>query len=251
MQVNKYEFIEDDTVTTPDGTRLTRIRALIDIPGVVDAGQSGGYIESEKSLSHMGRAWVRDDARVFGNAQIIGNALIYGNAQIFGNAWVSDDAQVFDNGCVYGNAQVFFDAQVSGNAQVFDDAMIFSDARIFDHAWVCRNARVYGKARIFGNAVITGDARVYDSALVCGDAHVTDENAIIWFPNLGAGYDTLTCYRGQDNNLLVTYGIWHGTDKQFLETGHKCCQLIDEARLHLGFGAPSGALGRRARSKPA
>ena len=67
------EFIVDIS-----GVKLFRIKALIEF-GNVKAGDLGGYIEKEENLSHMGDAWVSDDAR------------ISGNAQVFGDAWVSGD----------------------------------------------------------------------------------------------------------------------------------------------------------------
>ncbi|MFR6247825.1 MAG: hypothetical protein ACLUJ2_01025, partial [[Ruminococcus] torques] len=62
------EFIVDIS-----GVKLFRIKALIEF-GNVKAGDLGGYIEKEENLSHMGDAWVSDDARISGNAQVFGNA---------------------------------------------------------------------------------------------------------------------------------------------------------------------------------
>ena len=62
---------------TINGITLFRIRALIDIPGVVNAGVLGGFIESESSLSHFLNAWVS------------GNAWVFGEARVSGEAWVS------------------------------------------------------------------------------------------------------------------------------------------------------------------
>lgn len=64
-----------------DGRTLHRIRALKSFGDVI-AGELGGWIESEKNLSHGGNAWV------YGNAQVCGDAQVYGDAQVFGNAQV-------------------------------------------------------------------------------------------------------------------------------------------------------------------
>ena len=61
----KYELVLDDTIEL-FGRKLFRIRAKISF-GVVKEGELGGYIESEKNLSHSGNAWVSGDARVCGN----------------------------------------------------------------------------------------------------------------------------------------------------------------------------------------
>ena len=79
------EFIVDIS-----GVKLFRIKALIEF-GNVKAGDLGGYIEKEENLSHMGDAWVSDDARISGDAQVFGNARVSGDAQVSGDARVSGD----------------------------------------------------------------------------------------------------------------------------------------------------------------
>lgn len=96
------------------GVKLFRIKALIEF-GNVKAGDLGGYIEKEENLSHMGDAWVSDDARISGNAQVFGNAWVSGNARVSGDTQVFGDARVFGNARVSGDAQVFGDARVSGD----------------------------------------------------------------------------------------------------------------------------------------
>ena len=58
MTNKKYEFLDGDTITTPNGKKLKRIRALVAIGLSVAAGDLGGYIESEKNLSTSGNAEV-------------------------------------------------------------------------------------------------------------------------------------------------------------------------------------------------
>ena len=81
----KYELLKDDTITTPSGRTLYRIKALVAIGLLVAPGELGGYIEKENNLSFHSNAWV------------YGNACVYGNAWVCGNAWVSDDARVSGN----------------------------------------------------------------------------------------------------------------------------------------------------------
>ena len=96
----KYEILKDEFIEF-DGRKLYRIRALKDFHNV-KKGKVGGYIASERNLSHEGEAWV------------------YGNACVSGDARISDDARVYGNACVYGDAQVYGNAQVAGNAQVLN-----------------------------------------------------------------------------------------------------------------------------------
>ena len=66
----KYE-LTDETVRI-NSIILHRIKALTDF-GDVDAGDLGGWVESERNLSHDGNAWVYDNAR---NARVYGDALV-------------------------------------------------------------------------------------------------------------------------------------------------------------------------------
>ena len=94
----KYEILKDEFIEF-DGRKLYRIRALKDFHNV-KKGKVGGYIASERYLSHEGEAWVYGNACVSGDARISDDAWVYGNARVSGNACVSGDAQVA------GNAQV-------------------------------------------------------------------------------------------------------------------------------------------------
>ncbi len=87
----KYE-LTDDRVSY-FGTTLYRIKALKSFNDV-NEGDLGGYVESEKNLSHYGNAWVYGNAKVYGDAEVSGNARVYGNAKVYGNARVYGDARV-------------------------------------------------------------------------------------------------------------------------------------------------------------
>ena len=180
----KYELVKTDTLQTPCGKTLFRVRALIAIGLSVSAGGLGGYIESEQNLHAYGNAWVSGNARVYGNARVCDNAQVYGDARVCGNALVYDDAQVCDNACVYGNALVYDDAHVRDNACVY------------------------------GNALVYGDARV------CGNALVSCNSSIVWFTKVGSENGTLTVCRGE-NGLVVTRGCFCGSVDEFFEASNK------------------------------
>ena len=114
----KYEILKDEFIEF-DGRKLYRIKALKDFHNV-KKGKVGGYIASERNLSHEGEAWVYGNACVSGDARISDDARVYGNACVYGNVWVSGNAQVYGNACVSGDAQVYGNAQVAGNAQVLN-----------------------------------------------------------------------------------------------------------------------------------
>lgn len=73
MDRKKYEFT-GETRALSSTTILHRIRAVIDIPSAgVNAGDIGGWIESDSNLSHDYDAWVGGDARVVSDAHINSN----------------------------------------------------------------------------------------------------------------------------------------------------------------------------------
>ena len=94
MEEKKYKRLEDETIEV-DGHTLYRIEALRDF-GCVRKGYKGGFVESEKNLSHEDNCWVYDDACVYGNARVYGNAGVYGIAEVYGDAEVGRDAIVSD-----------------------------------------------------------------------------------------------------------------------------------------------------------
>ena len=95
MKNNKYRLISEDCKTNY-GRKLYRIEALKDF-GVVEAGELGGYIESENNLSFDGEAWVCENAEVFDDARVCNNALISGNTLVCGNATIYGNAILGDN----------------------------------------------------------------------------------------------------------------------------------------------------------
>lgn len=48
--MKKYELLKEDTVTTPSGKTLYRIKALVAIGLLASPGDLGGYIENTKNL---------------------------------------------------------------------------------------------------------------------------------------------------------------------------------------------------------
>ena len=94
-----YE-LTDETITTPWGVTLHRIRALKDLPCCgVKAGDIGGFIETTENL--YGDAWVFGAAQVSGAARVYGDARVSGDARVYGAAWVSGDARVSGAARVY------------------------------------------------------------------------------------------------------------------------------------------------------
>lgn len=114
----KYELT--DTIEH-HGTVLHRIKALRSF-GIVEAGDLGGYIQSEDNLSHEGDCWifdnaiVRDEAKVFDNAKVCGNAIVRGNANIYNKAIVI--AGIIEGSTINGDALIDAHVYLKDNAYI-------------------------------------------------------------------------------------------------------------------------------------
>ena len=128
----KYEILKDEFIEF-DGRKLYRIRALKDFHNV-KKGKVGGYIASERNLSHEGEAWVYGNACVYGDAQVYGNAQVAGNAQVLNRhsvVWFSNvgtengtltvycgkNGLIATRGCLTGSVEEFLDK----SAKVHDE----------------------------------------------------------------------------------------------------------------------------------
>lgn len=146
----KYELLPYDTVTE-NGRTLYRIRALRDF-GHVRKGDLGGYVESERNLSHKGECWI------LGNAKVVDGAHVYGNAIVGGNAEIRKEAEIKDVAFVHGNATVCDKASVADSALVAGEAKIGGSARIGGRAKVSGRARVGGESEV--RNPVNGDAMI-------------------------------------------------------------------------------------------
>ena len=106
---NKYKLTEESI--TFNGRKLYRIEAIRDFSNV-KKGDKGGFVETERNLSHDGNAWVSD------NAIVCGYARVSDHARVSGNAWVVYKASVFDKAKVSGQSMISGYANVSGDANV-------------------------------------------------------------------------------------------------------------------------------------
>ena len=156
----KYELVPDRQIIVA-GTTLYRIRALKDF-GNVKAGTLGGFVGSERNLSHEGTCWIADEAQAYDEAVISDDAQLYGRGRVYDHGRVSDkgqvlgNAQVFEYGWVFKNGVAFDDAKIFGAAQVRDNGLAYGDSEIFDDVRVVDRGQVCGHARIGGRTVVDG-----------------------------------------------------------------------------------------------
>lgn len=120
-KTKRYEFT--GVTIEYHGKTLKQIRALVNINLLTDAGDVGGYIESEANLPQDGTGWVSGTAKVFDNAVVLsgtvgGDAKVYGNADVLGTARIHGSSIVTDHAVVHGNADVAGCVRIDGYASV-------------------------------------------------------------------------------------------------------------------------------------
>lgn len=119
------------------------VRAVKDF-GSVRAGDLGGEVENENTLSQSGDCWVDNDSSALGNAVVRGNAQVKNCSHIRGNATVE------------GNAVVEFFSFVEGDAVIDGDAAVHREARIGGTAHVGGTARIFGEFDISSGEILSG-----------------------------------------------------------------------------------------------
>lgn len=156
---NKYELLKNDYKEI-DGQRVYRIRALRDFmydpndsghlhPGV-RKGMLGGYIQSERNLSHEGDCWI-------GSPGAAEETIVYGISRVEGDGMVRGDIQVKDTyitGFVDGKRSVIEESKILDNAWVHN----FYDGKILG-CHISGNANIrYGGELV--NSVFADDANI-------------------------------------------------------------------------------------------
>lgn len=132
MENKKYKLLKEDSITVPDGyiqRTLYRIQAVTSFEDI-QAGDLGGYVESEKNLSHLGGCWIYDEA------------YCYNNGRVIEEAWIAHFAEVRDN------------AVVSGEAWVEGDSIIEGESHVTGSAWVTGFSVLKGKDKVEGTSML-------------------------------------------------------------------------------------------------
>lgn len=256
---DKYETT-GEIRETPSGVTVWRIRARKSF-GWVKKGELGGFIENEENLSTQDKAWVRNNACVFGRALIFGDALVSDRATVYDRALVCDQAQVTGLSSVFEDAKVSGEACISGAAKVSGCAVVAGNALIKGYASVCVNSVIKDEAVVYDNATIvsasvSGRAHVRGGSYVQGvtvsgqtcigyAALVTQPNHFITISPIGSEAGCLTAYLQSDGTIIYERGCFTGTKSEFLAAVKKkhsntqiqkqyklCVSLVETRLLH-------------------
>ena len=196
----KYR-LTDETIKF-NGVKLYRIEALKDF-GVVKKGDRGGFVQSEKNLSHYGNCWIDDNAKAYGNSFVTENAVLL------------DLAQICD------------DAIATGSSRIFNCACVYQKALIRNYAIICNNAFVGGNAAVVGEAKVTEFSKVEGSSIVNGHAEISgaiirSSSDYIVFKNWWSSLRHFTWTR---SNNMWKVGCFYGTGEELIEKAYKDSEL--------------------------
>lgn len=189
----KYDFIGEPKLF--NGHKLHHIIALRDFSDVKE-GDCGGWIEKKSNLSHSGKCWVYNGAKVMDNAKVMHDAAIYDTAtianegKVYGKAQICDTARVLEHGNVGGNAIMYGNSlcteygSIKGDAHITDNATVMEFAHVEGKARLYRNCMIYGSALVTGDAIISGSSEIYENANICQNACISEHahvygNAIV------------------------------------------------------------------------
>ncbi len=144
----KYKITK---ISHPQYPWLHRIQALKTINERVEAGELGGFVQSEQNLSQEGTCWIYDDAICCGEAVVKQDAELHDGAVAAGFSIITGDACMYDRAWAKGNCWI-------QSGEVKDDAVVAGEAVI----------KKDGK----GSPLIAGNSRVYGT--VCGKYVIKD-----------------------------------------------------------------------------
>lgn len=135
----KYKITQ---LSHPQYPWLHRIQALKTINEWVEAGELGGFVQSEQNLSQEGACWIYDDAICCGEAVVKQDAELHDGAAAAGFSIITGDA------CMYGRAWAKGNCWIQ-SGEVKDDAVVAGEAVIKkagkgDSPLIAGNSRVYG-----------------------------------------------------------------------------------------------------------
>lgn len=237
--MKKYEMLKDDTKVV-NGVTVYRIVALKDFADV-EAGDKGGYIESEKCLEQEGACWVYNEAVILGKSNLDKNARVYGKSVVKGTCYLTGDCFIYDGVTLDGSILVADFAKIYGNTVIKGRAIICDNAHI-EGGTLIEGDYGFDDALIIGGTVningedneIRGHFQIRDNSAIRGGARINKRQDIRQMTGL-LDYDgSVTVYRTEDGTkafcrglenhcLIVEIGSLHWESlkfdgKEFIET---------------------------------
>lgn len=189
--MNKKYELTNESIEYINRT-LYRIRALRDF-GDVKAGDLGGFVESERNLSHDGDCWIYDDAIAMDMSHVRTNARMR-HESIAG-----------------GHSEIFWCAELRENTIVTDSAKIGGNAVVGGNSVVGGTTVVEWRATVGGYAHLLGDTRLHWLANVFSNKH------FITISGIGLDRGTLSAYVCSNGKIGVSTSCFRGYIDEFID----------------------------------
>lgn len=219
--MRKYEMLKDDTKIV-DGVTVYRIVALKDFVDV-EAGDKGGYIESESCLEQEGTCWVYNDAVILGKSNLEQSARVYGKSVVKGNCYLTGDCLIFDNAVLDGSILVADNAEIYGNTVIKGRAIIGNDARIEGDTLIEGDYDFDDVLTIAGTVNIKGEDnqlkghfQIRDNSVIIGGARINKRQDIRQLTGVLDNDGSITVYRTEDGVKSICRGLEY---HHFIEIG--------------------------------
>lgn len=210
--MKKYEILKGDTKVV-DGVAVYRIVALKDFADV-EAGDKGGYIESEKCLEQDGACWVYDEAVILGKSNLEQNARVYGKSVVKGNCYLTGDCLIFDDVVLDGSILVADNAEIYGNTVIKGRAIIGNDARIEGDTLIEGDYDFDDVLTIAGTVNIKGEDnqlkghfQIRDNSVIIGGARINKRQDIRQLTGVLDNDGSITVYRTEDEVKSICRGL--------------------------------------------
>ena len=198
----KYKLLEDETIEY-NGRTLHRIQALKDF-GNVKKGQKGGYIQSERNLSHEGNCWIHDDAMAMDDSKVLDNAMIFDNALMFDHATMYDNSSMFDKTSMYYCTTMYDDASMHNHASMHDHASMRDNASMRDFSSMHWNSSMRDNASMRDYATMRGHSSMHDDTSMRDCATMRDNTSM---HNYASMHDHATMH---DESEMRDYSKMYG-----------------------------------------
>lgn len=175
----KYEFTGETMLignSIGEKTIVKEIVSLINIENHnVKAGDKGGWIESDKNLSHSGSAWVSADSFVMDDAAVNGHGYI--------------ESTTLRERAIVGNQAIIRNSTLAGEAKVHDSAQVINSHLDGD--------TLIGEQSIVSNCFLT-NVRVERPATLDADSStIESREPLVISKNLTISASTLELYGGR------------------------------------------------------
>ena len=163
----KYEMTDNTQVV--NGETLTQIRALRDIGDHTKAGDLGGWIAEEYTLSSFGDCWIDTNVKmcygsfISGNAYITGDSIISGYSNIGDNVYIDADVTIRTEGIIKGNARIASD---DPNVRI---QLTIKSLYIFDNAIINQSVVSRHPVTIKGNVTVDCPLNLNESLIIDGN----------------------------------------------------------------------------------